>query len=124
MTCLNCNEEKAAAEMEPGTLEINFQICTECVDQRVAEKAKETAEAMVISTTHRTSDETPQQLKADERCCWCRDERRHSNWAHEDALEEYHQAADIEEMVDRYNGELLGGEEIMTGPEMAGIMIG
>ena len=117
MICIACKKEKDAAAMGPGCSAI-APVCIQCIDERVAEKAKEQANEMVVSTTRRTADQTPEQLRPDERCQWCRAGRWHSEWAHVDALEEFHT------LVEGYNVELVEGEAAMTQDEMAGIMIG
>lgn len=86
MTCTICNTDKA--NIEPKT--DSFPICVECVDDKVKEIAtRKTQSEMVKSTTHRTADDTPQQLKPDYDCQYCRDKVVHTQWAHEDSIEAY-----------------------------------
>ena len=86
MTCVICNTDKT--NIEPKT--DNFPICVDCVDDKVKEIATRKAQPeMIKSTTHRTRDDTPQQLRPDTRCEHCLANVAHTQWAHEDGIEDY-----------------------------------
>jgi hypothetical protein len=49
---------------------------------------------MITSYTRLSRDDTPQQFRPDSRCEYCEAGLAHSQWAHEDAVEEYLERAD------------------------------
>ena len=108
MICIVCQTDKPIEEIDPGTRELEVgHICKSCLDEKVAEiKAREQASIIVQENLYRVeatenghefsirirheNDWTPIRLKPDVRCQLCRQGHLHSEWAHEDGIEGWH----------------------------------